>query len=97
MEPRIESKEAFLMVGLKYTGSNPADLPGLWKQAGGRVGEIKNLAQPSVAYGVATSYDPATGVFEYIAGFGVSKVEDELIRMFGLSFLKRYSASNWKG
>ena len=77
MEPKIVSKEAFSVVGISIRAHiDKHDIPQLWAQLGSRVREIPHLVQPGVAYGLSTSFDPETGEFEYVAGFGVEQVED---------------------
>jgi AraC family transcriptional regulator len=75
MEPKIVSKEAFSVVGISIRAHvEKHDIPRLWGTLGSRVCEIQHLVQPGVAYGLTTSFDPETGEFDYVAGFGVEQV-----------------------
>lgn len=77
MEPRIVSKEAFTVVGIGTRAHlEKNEIPQLWISLGSRVGEIRHIAKPSAAYGLTTSFDPDTGKFDYVAGFGVERVEN---------------------
>lgn len=76
MEPKIISKPAFTVVGVKYHGKNEKDeIPQMWQAFGPRVCEIKHVAAPHVAYGVCDSPDES-GKFNYVAGFEVSSTAD---------------------
>jgi AraC family transcriptional regulator len=75
MEPKIVTKSAFVVVGPKYQGKNEQDeIAQMWRAFGPRMGEIKQVANPEVSYGVITSFDEGTGEFEYIAGMEVDGV-----------------------
>lgn len=77
MEPKIVRKEAFTVVGIStraHLENNP--IPQLWMELGPRAGEIQHFVQPGAAYGLTTSFEPETGEFDYVAGFGVERVED---------------------
>jgi AraC family transcriptional regulator len=77
MEPKIVTKPAFTVVGMKYRGKNEkSEIPQLWEQFGPRICEIKHLADPHVAYGVMHNYDEESGEFDYVAGFEVSSVAE---------------------
>jgi AraC family transcriptional regulator len=77
MEPKIVTKSAFTVVGVKYRGKNEKnEIPQLWEQFGPRICEIKRLADPHVAYGVMHNYDEESGEFDYVAGFEVSSVAE---------------------
>jgi AraC family transcriptional regulator len=76
LEPKILTVPAFTAVGLKYRGKNENnDIPKWWDDKFiPRVHEIKHKA--AIAYGIMGNYDPATGEFDYLAAYGVDKVED---------------------
>ncbi|MBN1285993.1 MAG: AraC family transcriptional regulator [Anaerolineae bacterium] len=78
MEPTIITKPAFTAVGMKYRGKNATkmEIPQLWEAFIPRKDEIKHLSTPQISYGVMDNYDPATGDFDYLAGFGVDRAED---------------------
>jgi len=77
MDPRIVSWPAFRVVGLKYRGKNEKnEIPQLWQSIGPRVGEIKNIADDHVAYGISANMDESTGEFDYIAGSEVSTAKE---------------------
>jgi len=76
MEPTIENKEAFTVVGLNYHGKNENnDLPGLWQEFLPRFQEIPNLTQPYQSYGVCGSVEE-DGRFRYLAGFEIEAESD---------------------
>lgn len=76
MEPTFTTKPAFTVVGMLYRGRNETgqEIPQLWDVFIPRRDEIKN--RTDIAYGVMGNYDPATGEFDYLAGFGVDRVDD---------------------
>jgi AraC family transcriptional regulator len=76
MEPKIVSKPAFTVVGLLYRGKNQhGEVPQLWEKLLPRVAEIRDQVTPPLAYGVLDHYNPQTGEFDYLAGYGVERVE----------------------
>ena len=77
MEPKIETKAAFTVVGLNYHGKNENnEIAGVWAELNPRFQEIPNLVQPFQAYGVCGPVQE-DGRFRYLAGFEVS-AESEL-------------------
>ena len=77
MEAKIVEKSAFTVIGMHYRGKNENnEIPQMWQAFGPRVPEIKNVANPEVAYGLCDNMDEASGEFDYIAGFEVSSVVD---------------------
>ncbi|MBN1661511.1 MAG: AraC family transcriptional regulator [Anaerolineae bacterium] len=77
MEPRIVSKRAFTVAGLKYQGKNENnEIAGLWQSLGPRMGEFRNLADPEAAYGVMNNIDMGSGRFDYVAGVSVQEGAD---------------------
>ena len=72
MEPKIVSKPAFTVVGMKYRGKNEnGEIPQMWGAFMSRAVEVLNKADPHVCYGVCGNMD-ASGAFDYVAGFEVS-------------------------
>jgi AraC family transcriptional regulator len=77
MEPRIVERAGFIVVGLKYHGKNENnEIPQVWEAFHPRIDEIKNMVTDRTAYGISASMDPATGEFDYVAGFEVSSGDD---------------------
>lgn len=71
MEIKIESKEAFTVVGLNYLGKNEDnELPGLWQEFLPRAQEIQHLVKPYQSYGVCGPVQE-DGRFRYMAGFEI--------------------------
>jgi AraC family transcriptional regulator len=71
-EPKITSKPAFSVVGMKYRGKNEQnEVPQLWDQFMTREGEIKEKLDPNVCYGVMDNFDENSGEFDYVAAFEV--------------------------
>ena len=76
MEPKIVSRPAFTVVGIKYRGKNEKnEIPQLWERFMSRAGEIKQRANP-FGYGVEDNYDKKTGEFDYLAGVEVEGASD---------------------
>jgi AraC family transcriptional regulator len=77
MEPKIINRPAFTVVGAKYHGKNENDeIPQMWGEFGPRMGEIKHVVDPHVAYGVMDNYDEESGTFDYLAGLEVESAVD---------------------
>lgn len=77
MQPKIVDRSGFTVVGLKYRGKNEHnEIPQLWQALMPRVGEIKNMVDEHVAYGICANMNESTGEFDYIAGFEVSTIKD---------------------
>ena len=77
MEPKIVKGAAFTVVGMKYHGKNENnEIPQLWGEFGPRMHEIKQVANPHIAYGVCDNFDKSSGEFDYIAGFEVSSTAE---------------------
>lgn len=77
MEPKIVERSAFTVAGLKYHGNNKNnEIPQLWGQFGQRAGDIKNVVNPHVAYGVMGNFDEESQEFDYIAGMEVEEGAD---------------------
>jgi len=76
MEPKIVSRPAFTIVGMKYHGKNEQnEIPQMWEAFLPRVGDIQRIVNPGVAYGVCGNNDE-NGEFDYVAGFEVDTVTD---------------------
>ncbi len=76
VEPQIISKAAFTVVGMKYRGKNlNNEIAQMWGEFNPRMEEIKHKADPGGCYGVCSDTGP-DGVFEYVAGFEVSRAAD---------------------
>jgi AraC family transcriptional regulator len=72
MEPKIESRAAFRVVGMKVRGKNEQnEIPRLWGEFASRVGEVQNRVEEHSTYGVAGNYEDS-GEFDYVAGINVS-------------------------
>ena len=75
MEPKILTVPAFTAIGMKYRGKNDNnEIPKWWNVFLPRMEEIKH--RTAIAYGLMGNYDPATGEFDYIAAFGVERVNE---------------------
>ena len=76
MEPKFVSLPAFTLVGMMMRVKPQGKVPGqLWDEFGPRMGEIRHVAGPDVAYGLTTNMDMATGEFDYMAGMQVSSAD----------------------
>lgn len=75
MEPRIVTKPAFTVVGMRYQGRNQHnEIAQMWDVFNPRIGEIADICGP--AYGVCiTLADAPEGEFEYIAGMEVNAAD----------------------
>lgn len=77
MEPKIVSRPAFAVVGVKYHGKNENDeIKQMWQDFGPRMSEIKHVVNSCVCYGVCANTDEESGEFDYVAGFEVESVAD---------------------
>lgn len=80
MEPKIITKPAFTMLGLRYFGKNEhGEIPELWNQFNRRMEALGGLPnETGGAIGLCTTPENNSpeGEFEYVAGLPVSKVED---------------------
>lgn len=56
------------VVGMEYTGTDPAEVMQLWTDFMQRVGEIPGRSDRDDAYGVLMDYDMVSGEFTYLAG-----------------------------
>lgn len=81
MEPKIITKPAFTVVGLPYFGKNEnQEIHELWNEFNRRMaqtGGIKNeTGEAAIGLCITPDVETTAGVFEYVAGLPVSKVED---------------------
>ena len=82
MEPRIVTlEEPIEVIGISIrtkVGSTHPDIPQLWQRymKEGIAGRIPNKKTPSVYYGVSYDYDKSDRSFTYMAGEGVTTLED---------------------
>ena len=71
-EPKIVTKPALTVIGMKYRGKNEHDeIPQLWGKFMSRDGEIKDKLNPHICYGVEDNFDDTSGEFDYVAAFEV--------------------------
>ena len=77
MEPKIVSKPAFTVAGIKYHGKNEqGEIPRLWEAFGPRMQEFRNVVNPEVCFGVCDNMDEETGAFDYVAAVEVADDTD---------------------
>ena len=78
MEPKIITRPAFTLVGMRYFGNNQnQEISKLWGAANQHMDKIKHVAPEWGAIGLCTMVpDAPPGEFEYVAGLVVSQVED---------------------
>jgi AraC family transcriptional regulator len=75
MQPQIVTKPAFTVVGLRiHTKPMTQEIPQLWDQLVPRMGEIRNVSEPHVSYGLMANFDQQAGVLDYMAGNPVESV-----------------------
>ncbi|MEZ4646033.1 MAG: GyrI-like domain-containing protein [Chloroflexota bacterium] len=73
MEPKIVTKPAFAIVGMKYHGENKGnEIPQLWNEFMQHTTAIEHVVNPEMCYGACANLDEATGEFDYLAAFEVS-------------------------
>lgn len=101
MEPKIIEKDKFMVVGMKYYGSNNNnEIPELWKRFNPRMNEIKNVIKGNVAMGMCEFVENLTdeSKFTYFACQEVSSLEDIPKEMEGLTVKKnKYAVFTHKG
>ena len=77
MEPRIENRPAFIVVGAKYRGKNENDeIKQMWQEFYPRMGEIQHVVNPDICFGICADGDEQTHEFDYVAGFEVGSAAD---------------------
>ena len=77
MEPKIVTKPAFKVVGMKYHGKGGGEeIKNLWGAFMSRMHEIKYPVGDKISYGVSTEFDDETKEFDYIACIAVEMVDE---------------------
>ena len=77
MEPQFASLPAFTVVGMMMRVKPQGKVPSqLWDEFGPRMGEIKHMTGPDIAYGLTANMNMSTGEFDYMAGLQVSSTAD---------------------
>ena len=73
MQPTLVTKPAFTVVGIRIrVKAMSPDIPALWGRFVPRIAEIRNPAEPDVAYGLMANFDEATRMLDYMAGISVT-------------------------
>ena len=76
MEPKIVTKPAFTVVGMKYRGENKNnEIAQIWQEFIPRMKEIKHTSNDEVSYGVCSDLEDID-VFEYVAGMEVDSAAE---------------------
>ena len=76
MEPKIVSKSAFTVVGMKYRGKNENnEIAQMWGVFVPRIREIPHITDQDTCYGICHDLEE-NDVFEYVAGIAVTSVEN---------------------
>ena len=76
-EPKIVSREGFVIVGKLYRGDNAnQEIPMLWQEYGPQMGGVPHVVNRYITYGMMDHFDEQTKVFDYVAGQEVLQVED---------------------
>jgi len=76
-EPKVVTKSAFTIVGMKYRGKNENnEIPEMWQVFMPEAEKIEHRVNRFVAYGAMDNYDQASGEFDYLAAFEVDSTED---------------------
>jgi predicted transcriptional regulator YdeE/DNA-binding transcriptional MerR regulator len=76
MEPKIISRPAFTVVGVRYYGKNEhQEISQLWAEFNKRSEEIRYVSDEPAAFGICQCYPETdqSGEFEYVAGFRVDR------------------------
>jgi AraC family transcriptional regulator len=77
MQPKIISKPAFTVVGMKYRGKNQHnEISQLWRKFGPHMHEVRNVRAADLAYGVMDNYDENKGDFDYVAALEVENATE---------------------
>jgi len=77
MQPTLVTKPAFTVVGIRIrVKAMSPEIPALWGRFVPRIAEIRNPAEPDVAYGLMGNFDEATRMLDYMAGISVTTVEE---------------------
>lgn len=77
MEPRIVTKPAFNVLGLKYYGKNEHnEIKAMWGEFNARIQEILDAgSEPGMAYGVCSAEMAVNGEFYYLAGLEMQRID----------------------
>jgi predicted transcriptional regulator YdeE len=77
MEPKIESRPAFTVVGMQYHGKNENnEIPQIWQAFNPRMGEIKHIGNNRECFGVCAELEEDGETFKYLACWEVSSPTD---------------------
>jgi len=81
MEPKIITRPAFTVVGLRYFGKNEnKEIAAMWEEFDRQMKKLGGLphetGEAAIGLRISPDDDSMGGAFEYIAGLPVSKVED---------------------
>ena len=101
MEPKIITKDAFMVIGMRYYGDNQkGEIKQLWDEFLPREESIKNRIHPAIGYGVCYPVedpDSATA-FEYLAAVEVSNLDEIPERMMGRTIpAQKYAVFSHRG
>jgi predicted transcriptional regulator YdeE len=73
MQTTIVTRPAFKVVGIRIrVKAMSPEIPALWGRFVPRIAEIRNPAEPDVAYGLMGNFDEATQMLDYMAGISVT-------------------------
>jgi AraC family transcriptional regulator len=76
-EPKIVSRPALTIVGMKYRGKNEHDeIYDMWQAFIPKAAAITHRITRFVAYGAMDNRDQESGEFDYLAGFEVDSPDD---------------------
>ncbi len=86
MEPKIEKKAAFKIIGIQFRGNNDNNAcPKLWDKFLPRIIEVKPfMVEPATAFGVCSNYDMKENILDYTVGLEVkdfSTIPDDMVSM----------------
>ena len=85
MEPKIATRPAFKVIGMKYHGTaQENEIPQLWVNFMGRQDEIQHRVDTLLSYGVTTSFDFVSREFDYIACIPVEEIAEVPDGMVGI-------------
>jgi predicted transcriptional regulator YdeE len=85
MEPKIATRPAFKVIGMKYHGTaQENEIPQLWVNFMGRWNEIQHRVDTLLSYGVTTSFDFVSREFDYIACIPVEEIAEIPDGMVGI-------------
>ncbi len=78
MEPKIVTKPAFTIVGMRYQGLNKNnEIKAMWDQFLPRMNEVKNRINRETSYGLCSALENVPeGEFEYVSGVEVGTLSE---------------------